>query len=244
MLRYDTAAPFDDPAAWDTHVPVDNSGFDGGFFDGRYVYYVPFTRAAAPGESVFHGTWLRYDTAAPFDDPAAWDTHDASHTDGLHTTAYNAGAFDGRYFYTAPWRGDRDGSHAHGRVQRYDTLGADGAFSLRYGDVGHNGGLCAAVPGPSFTVNTTGGAVSIAAHQTLAPGVHHLAGVYDGAAHPALYRWRARGLAPGQRPSVATDGHPRDHRPYRRRQRPLPRHHHRSISIACRPQRRLGRSNL
>ncbi|MCE2450406.1 MAG: LamG domain-containing protein [Candidatus Latescibacteria bacterium] len=122
-----------------------------------------------------------YDTTVPFDAPAAWDTHDASYTDGLHTTAYNAGAFDGRYFYTAPWRGDRDGSHAHGRVQRYDTLGADGAFSLRYGDVGHNGGLCAAVPGPSFIVNTTGGAVSIATHQTLAPGVHHLAGVYDGA---------------------------------------------------------------
>ncbi|MDE2814525.1 MAG: LamG domain-containing protein, partial [Gemmatimonadota bacterium] len=35
-------------------------------------------------------------------------------------------------------------------------------------------------------VNTTGGAVSIATHQTLAPGVHHLAGVYDGA-HIQLY---------------------------------------------------------
>ena len=181
MLRYDTAAPFDDPQSWDTHVPVENSGFDGGFFDGRYMYYVPFTRAAAPAESVFHGSYLRYDPAAPFDDPAAWDAHDASYTDGLHTTAYNAGAFDGRYFYAAPWRGDRDSGRAHGRVLRYDTLGADGAFSLRYGDLGHNGGLCAAVPGPSFIVNTTGGAVSIAAHQTLAPGVHHLAGVYDGA---------------------------------------------------------------
>ena len=74
----------------------------------------------------------------------------------------------------------------HGRVLRYDTLGADSAFSLRYGDVGHNGGLCAAVPGPSFIVNTTGGAVSIAAHQTLVPGIHHLAGVYDGA-HIQLY---------------------------------------------------------
>ena len=181
MVRYDTAAPFDEPAAWQTYVPVANSGFDGGFFDGRYIYYVPFTRAAAAGESVFHGSWLRYDTAAPFDDPAAWQTHDASYTDGLHTTAYNAGAFDGRYFYTAPWRGARDGHHAHGRVLRYDTLGTDGAFSLRYGDVGHNGGLCAAVPGPCFIVNTPAGAVSVAAHQTLAPGVHHLAGVYDGA---------------------------------------------------------------
>ena len=217
MLRYDTAAPFDDPTAWDTYVLGHNSGFDGGFFDGRYVYYVPFTRAAAPGESVFHGSWLRYDTAAPFDDPSAWDTHDASYTDGLHTTAYNAGAFDGRYFYTAPWRGDRGRRHAHGRVLRYDTLGADGAFSLRYGDVGHNGGLCAAVPGPSFIVNTTGGAVSIAAHQTLAPGRPSPRRGVRRRVHPALHRRRARSLAFSLWPSVATDGHPRDHRPYRRR---------------------------
>ena len=61
-------------------------------------------------------------------------------------------------------------------------LGGDGAFSLRYGDLGHNGGLCAAVPGPQLhRQHHRRRAVSIAAHQTLAPGVHHLAGVYDGA---------------------------------------------------------------
>ena len=82
--------------------------------------------------------------------------------------------------YTAPWRGDHDDGQAHGRVLRYDTLGADGAFSLRFSDFGHNGGLCAGLLGPSFTVNTTQGAVSIATNQPLAPGTHHLAGVYDG----------------------------------------------------------------
>ena len=185
MLRYDTAAPFDNPASWDFHEAahtggLDTGGFDGGFFDGRYIYYMPFTRQPPPGHSVFHCNWLRDDTAAPLDDPASWVSRDAAVTDGLHTDAYNAGACDGRFIYTAPWRGDHDDGQAHGRVLRYDTLGADGAFSLRFSDFGHNGGLCAGLLGPSFTVNTTQGAVSIATHQPLAPGTHHLAGVYDG----------------------------------------------------------------
>ena len=64
---------------------------------------------------------------------------------------------------------------------RVDTLGENGAFSLRFCDYGHNGGLCAAVPGPSFLVNTASGVRSVATHQPLSPGVHHLVGVYDGA---------------------------------------------------------------
>ena len=63
---------------------------------------------------------------------------------------------------------------------RVDTLGENGAFSLRFCDYGHNGGLCAAVPGPSFLVNTEGGVRSVATHQPLPSGVHHLVGVYDG----------------------------------------------------------------
>ena len=59
-------------------------------------------------------------------------------------------------------------------------MGENGSFSLRYCDYGHNGGLCAAVPGPSFIVNTEKGPLSIAAHEALVPGWHHLAGVYNG----------------------------------------------------------------
>tara|TARA_Y100001978_G_scaffold82493_1_gene73895 strand:- start:6008 stop:7732 length:1725 start_codon:yes stop_codon:yes gene_type:complete len=191
MLRYDTEKPFDDPTGWQGYEAagtqgLDTGGFDGGFFDGRYVYYMPFTREPPPGESVFHCNWLRYDTAKEFTDPTAWDAHDASRVDDMHTTAYNAGAFDGRFIYTAPWRGDRDGEHAHGRVLRYDTLGGNGSFSLRFSDFGHNGGLNAAVLGPSFIVNTDQGPISVAAHQSLEAGDHHLVGVYDGQ-HIQLY---------------------------------------------------------
>ena len=184
MVRYDTTRPFADGNAWESWEAggtdgLDTGGFDGGFFDGRYVYYCPWTRQAAPGEIPFHCNFLRYDTTRPFAAAASWSAYDASRTDGLHTVGYNAGAFDGRHFYGAPLFDGR-GEAYHGRALRCDTLGRGGAFSLRYGDYGHNGGLCAAVPGPSFLINTEQGVRSVAAYRRLEPGAHHLAGIYDG----------------------------------------------------------------
>ena len=98
---------------------------------------------------------------------------------------YNAGIFDGRYFYFAPWH-DGAAYHekakivGHGRVVRYDSVGNNGAFILKYCDYGHNGGLFGAVPGPSFIINTDKGPRSVSAHQVLMPGKHQIIGVYDG----------------------------------------------------------------
>ena len=185
MVRYDTRKPFTDPSSWEQYDAahtdgVDTGGFDGGFFDGRYVTFCPWTRTPPPGEAGYHCNYLRYDTTRSFADSAAWSGYDASATDGLVSLGYNAGAFDGGSFYAAPLYA-ADGEDFHGRMMRVDTLGGDGAFSLRFCDYGHNGGLCAAVPGPSFLVNTDGGVRSVATHQPLASGVHHLVGVYDGA---------------------------------------------------------------
>ncbi len=173
MVRYDTDGGFDDEDSWSAHdaanTPgLDLAGFKGGFFDGRYVYYIPF-----------RGDYLRYDTAGLFGDPHSWLARDAGFTDGLQTTAFTAGASDGRYLYAAPWRGAGDDEQMSGRILRYDTL-KGGSFSLRYCDYGHNGGLCAAVPGPSFIINTSDGPFSVSAHRLLDPGWHHLAGTYDG----------------------------------------------------------------
>ena len=169
MIRYDTRRDFADASSWET-CPLDvDGGYDGGFFDGRYVYFCPWTRGARAGRKIHHCHFLRYDTTTPFCDPQSWQTRDASATAGLHSVGYNAGAFDGRFFYAAPLL-DGEGDKFHGRVLRCDALGTGGTFSLRYGDYGHNGGLCAAVPGPSFVVNTAQGARSIAAHRSLAPG--------------------------------------------------------------------------
>lgn len=184
MVRFDTERDFYDPAGWSMHEAsqtggLDTRGYDGGFFDGIYVYFVPFVI-----DSVFHARWLRYDTQQPFESPDAWTSRDVPFASDVKTIGYNGGAFDGRFFYGAPWRSLPGETMAewdiHGRITRYDTLGVDGTFSLRYCDYGHNGGLCAATPGPSFLVNTTSGVRSASSHAPLSPGMHHLAGVYDG----------------------------------------------------------------
>ena len=51
---------------------------------------------------------------------------------------------------------------------------------MRWCDYGHNGGLNAAVIGPSFLVNTDRGCRRVSSPNLLLPGRHHLAGTYDG----------------------------------------------------------------
>lgn len=194
IVRFDTAGEFADPKCWASHDAggtdgLATSGFDGGYFDGRFVYFQPFFLDAGEEgrrDVRFHSHYLRYDPTRAFGDSSSWQARDASATDGLHSVGYNGGAFDGRYFYAAPWqqgpRSDGSGQFiTHGVVLRCDTLGDCGSFSLRYCDYGHNGGLNAAVPGPSFLVNTERGVVSVASHRALPAGRHHLAGTYDGA---------------------------------------------------------------
>jgi len=52
---------------------------------------------------------------------------------------------------------------------------------LRAAEYGHNGGLCGALPGPSFIINTSEKVFSVRANKPLDPGRHYLVGVYDGA---------------------------------------------------------------
>ena len=190
IVRFDTQGDFADPAAWsgravDYTQGLRTTGFDGGFFDGRFVYFQPFFVRDSEETLAFHSHYLRYDPSRDFAAAASWQAYDASATDGLHSVGYNGGAFDGRYFYAAPWQqgpdpDDPDRFTTHAIILRCDTLGRDGTFSLRYCDYGHNGGLTAAAPGPSFLVNTEGGALGVSAHRQLVPGPHHLAGTYDG----------------------------------------------------------------
>lgn len=122
---------------------------------------------------------------SPFGEPTSWQAQDASATASLHSVGYNGGAFDGRFFYAAPWQQGRKPDNesefiTHGIVLRCDTLGDSGTFSLRWCDCGHNGGLNAAVIGPSFLVNTDRGCIRVSSQRLLVPGRHHLAGTYDG----------------------------------------------------------------
>jgi hypothetical protein len=183
-VRFDTRRPFTDDKAWQAYelkcTPGMILGFDGACFDGRYVYYIPYYDEG----KVAHGVFLRYDTQGDFADASSWSCSDATHTEGLFTGGFNAGAFDGRFIYCAPWL--KDGEFVPGRiggggnVLRYDTTGKQASFDLRFCDMGHNGGLCAALPGPRFLINTEQGSRSIAANRAPPAGRHHFAGVYDG----------------------------------------------------------------
>ena len=186
-VRFDTHGDFTQADAWSAFDAADTSGltcsgYDGAIFDGRYVYYLPFWEGGDTHRG-FHGNVLRYDTQGEFADGSSWQAAAAGKTSGLDTVGFNGGAFDGRFIYMSPWRlgTTEDGNPiTHANILRYDTVGPNASFSLRAVDFGHNGGLCAALPGPSFLVNTESGVLSVRANRNLSPGRHHLAGVYDG----------------------------------------------------------------
>ncbi len=92
------------------------TGFFGGVFDGRYVYFVPYANTS------YHGEVMRYDTQAAFDSIASWAVFrlDASSV-GTQGEGFAGGVFDGRYVYFVPYYSDA-GSY-HGEVARYDTNG-------------------------------------------------------------------------------------------------------------------------
>lgn len=188
VVRYDTEGEFEEDASWSAFDAAGTSGltcrgYDGAAFDGRHVYFIPFFEG---GEATrgFHAHLLRYDTRADFADPGSWQAADGSALAPPNPGGFNGGAFDGRFLYMAPWRRNAATADisAHGQVLRYDTAGPGSSFVLKIMDCGHNGGLCGAVPGPAFTVNTTEGPLTVRANAVPGPGRHHLAGTYDGSA--------------------------------------------------------------
>ena len=83
------------------------AGFCGGVFDGRYIYYVPYTNVA------FHGTVVRYDTTSSF---AAANSYAVYNLQQLNSFAkgFWGGLYDGRYVYFSPFGGNTV-------FTRYDT---------------------------------------------------------------------------------------------------------------------------
>ena len=192
-VRYDTLGEFGDLSSWEVYDAAGTSGlntcgYDGACFDGKYIYYIPFVEDDASRASARHGfhcRMLRYDTTLNFADSTAWDAVDGGvFTYPPNPGGFNGGAFDGRYVYCAPWREDPDDSDdrgftPHGKVLRYDTA-EDAAFTLKYVECGHNGGLGASMPGPTLTVITANGTRSVRANRNLSAGWHHITGTYNG----------------------------------------------------------------
>ncbi|MEN8215017.1 MAG: hypothetical protein ABFS56_01280 [Pseudomonadota bacterium] len=120
VTRYDTQGNFTSLESWEvydtTQIHVNSKGFHMGFFDGRYIYFVPYLLLE---NGVYNGQVTRYDTIGNFNSASSWEVYD--------TTAINAnskgffGAIsDGRYIYFIPYN---NGNH-FGQITRYDTKGS------------------------------------------------------------------------------------------------------------------------
>lgn len=66
VLRYDTTKEFSDLCSWKAYKPpvIDDGGYVGGIFDGRYVYFSPWYNFSEG----YHGKVLRFDAALCGDD--------------------------------------------------------------------------------------------------------------------------------------------------------------------------------
>jgi hypothetical protein len=135
FLRHDTEGAFTNAASWDAYDAGNTDGlstkrYQGGAFDGRYVYFVPNSFTSAPA--------LRYDAQGEFTNAASWDAFDAGNIGGLNTKGYQGCAFDGRHVYYAA----HANTNFHGVFLRYATTGAfASASSWEAYDAGTTDGL-------------------------------------------------------------------------------------------------------
>jgi hypothetical protein len=115
FLRFNIREDFQDPKSWqifDLNVVLNydytKKGFFGGIFDGKYLYFVPFSNG---------GTVLRYNTQMDFLDQSSWNSITLKKVMPGATIAstYAGAAFDGRYIYFSPIN--------QGTIVRYDTKG-------------------------------------------------------------------------------------------------------------------------
>ena len=121
VLRYDTTQLFNSLSAWAAFDPglngvgFDPDGYNGGFFDGKYIYFIPSYNGTAP-----HAEVMRYDTSQPFTNSGSWTTFDpASNGVGSNARGFAGSVSDGKYLYFIP---DRNSSGAHGEFLRYNMF--------------------------------------------------------------------------------------------------------------------------
>jgi hypothetical protein len=127
IVRHDPTKSFKSPTSWEvfdtTEVHPNAVGFQGGGFDGRYLYLSPLL-----GPTGQHGTVTRFDTQKPFTSAASWGAFDLTTIDGGAVASqadsgppikigFVGTGFDGRFLYFA---GNQ--TPIHGWIARFDTL--------------------------------------------------------------------------------------------------------------------------
>jgi hypothetical protein len=172
MARYDTTLPFTSQSSWQGinlestafYNSSNYQNFNGGSFDGRYVYFSTSCCNAV-------GASVRYDTQGSFTAVSGWNNVLLSTLIGATYVDYQGSVFDGRYIYYTP---------SNSKVVRYDTSNGGGSYILKYSDNTMTG-FGNSLPGLTFQVNTTTGLLSVQSHTTLLPDVwYFIVATYDG----------------------------------------------------------------
>lgn len=110
ITRYNTALSFTDNASYDVHdttgVNANSKGFLGGFYDGRYVYFVPNNNGAEFGQIT------RYDVTKDFKANGSYQVLDTTSINA-NSKGFYGGICDGRYGYFIP--------NSNGQITRIET---------------------------------------------------------------------------------------------------------------------------
>ena len=93
-VRYDTRGDYGDKKSWEVFdaKPLGMKVLVGTIFDGRYIYPVPYQNSNV----------IRYDTHGKFTDSGSWRHYDPGKVNGLDTSGFAGGFFDGKYVYFQP----------------------------------------------------------------------------------------------------------------------------------------------
>ncbi|MBS0625612.1 MAG: hypothetical protein JSS32_06145 [Verrucomicrobia bacterium] len=119
VTRYDTSQPFSASssyAVFDMKTVDQNSvGFQGGAFDGRYIYYAPNVNSLNSQS----GQITRFDTNASFTSAGSYIVYDTKANVNSTSIGFTGAVFDGRYVYFAPH--NISSTTQNGQITRYDT---------------------------------------------------------------------------------------------------------------------------
>ncbi len=131
ITRYDTRLPFASASSYSVFdsqtVNADSCGFQGGVFDGKYIYFVPNLKSDNATRS---GIILRYDTTAStgFTSSSSYAVFDST-TVQANSKGFQGAVFDGQYIYFVPHGAGPGTSGSLGQITRYDTQASTGFTS-------------------------------------------------------------------------------------------------------------------
>lgn len=121
FIRYDTTLPFNSASSYQTFIPPNAIGdipgfigYQGGTFDGRYVYLTPQVNVTGPVSAV-----VRYDTLLSFTASSSYSVFNTVTISGAESAlAFQGAIFTGRYVYFVPFSA---GGVPAGQIVQYDT---------------------------------------------------------------------------------------------------------------------------